>query len=108
MGRTLLGTPAMVRLAINGNAGADVFLDFEAITTAGGTERIIPWSRIDVTSINGQATRYAGAAGEIAGTRYFTIPAGSIMAIEGPSSISRLYFRSDAAGADTLSIAIYR
>lgn len=105
----VIGTPAATRLAINGSAGADVSFDFDLITTNTGVERIQPASRVDIRNVTGtDGTRIAGLAGEIAAGRYFTIPAGSVLSIDGPVSVSKLFFRNDAVGASTVEILVWR
>lgn len=104
----VVGTPTMARVAINGNAGADVVVDVTQLTVASGVSRILPWARIDIRSAGGLDIWFAAIAGEITAGRYQTLPGGSINTIEGPGSFEKLYLRGGTGAADTAEITVYR
>jgi len=93
------------RIAVNGNAGAEVSVEFGAVPTQGNPLRIIPWSQIDIRPL--ADVRCAWIAGEIAAGRYFTVPAGSIRTIVGPGLSSRLFMLADGAGATTVEVEVF-
>lgn len=93
------------RAAVNGNAGAEVFVDFTVVPTSGNTLYCVPWAELDIRPL--ADVRCAWIAGEITAGRYFIVPAGSIRTIVGPSSASRLYMLADGVGATTVEVEVF-
>lgn len=92
-------------MAVNGSAGAEVFVDFTAVPTQGNNLYVVPWAEIDVRPL--ADVRCAWIAGEIAAGRYFVVPAGSIRTIVGPGTASRLFMLADGAGATTVEVEVF-
>lgn len=105
-GRLAKGPGHTQRVAVNGNAGADVVVDFTQVPQAVGTISIVPWSEMDIRPTTG-SVRCAWLVGEIAAGRYFIIPIGAIRTIVGPGLASKLYLRMDGAGADTVEVEVF-
>jgi len=104
----VVGTPSMARLNINGSGGSETAFDIRFMTTHGGVESLVPWSRIDIRSFNNLDIQWAGVTGEIVAGRYNTLLGGAANSIDGPGSFGVLYFRGGTAAADIVEIAVYR
>lgn len=106
MGAFLKGPGHTQRVAVNGNAGAVVSVDFTAVPTTGTPWRIVPWGQVSIRPATG-AVRCAWYSGEIEAGRYFVIPAGAVRDIEGPNSSPTLYMLMDGVGADTVEVEVF-